>query len=196
MADVPLVWMIRAAKRAGALFNEEAFGRLREAILRVDGGVVPGKVGGDGQLKVAAVGASDTAKTADKPDCCASEKTLHERYMSMLEQKHHDILGIERAKYLWMEYLPFKRMDMDVKTGRWTPIRLPLSRGDTRDVPDISIVHGSVIQRMKVNPDYKPQNAILGGGRGGVPRLFWQRREPCHFNPDHWVPVDDPSPSS
>ncbi|KAM7186704.1 Uncharacterized alpha/beta hydrolase domain (DUF2235) domain containing protein [Naviculisporaceae sp. PSN 640] len=198
MADVPLVWMIRAARKAGVLFDEKSFGKLREAILGPDAlKTVTATVTStttpatNGVTTVTATKTTVETKAVTKPG--VNEMTLHQRYQSMLTNTHHDVLKLERLKYLWMEYLPFKRMDLNPKTKEWRPMRWPPSRGDTRDVPDeVPIkVHGSVIERMKANPAYNPRNLLLGGGRGGHPPLFGRPRPPVPFNPDHWVPIRD-----
>lgn len=197
MADVPLVWMIRAARKAGVLFDEKSFGRLSEAILGKDApkttitATTTTAPVSNGVTTVTATKTTVETKATTKPGL--NEMTLHERYQSMLTNTHHDVLKLEKLKYLWMEYLPFKRMDLNPKTKQWKPMRWPPSRCDTRDVPDeVPVkVHGSVIERMKANPAYNPHNLLLGGGRGGPPPLFGRSRPSVEFNPDHWVPIKD-----
>jgi len=63
-----------------------------------------------------------------------------------------------------MEWLPFRRMDLR-GDGKWVPKRWPPKRGEARDIPEDTKIHGSVIYRMHINPGYKPHNVIVGGGR-------------------------------
>lgn len=75
----------------------------------------------------------------------------------------HQVLG-----WKIMEYFPFQRMDLDPVSGTWRAIRLPLPRGEVRDIPDEVRVHGSVLRRMRADEGYRPGNLICerGGGRG------------------------------
>ena len=69
-----------------------------------------------------------------------------------------------------MEYLPFRRLDLDSSNGSWKPIRWPLPCGEVRDIPENARVHGSVIRRMQLDENYRPGNLIVGGGGRGVKR--------------------------
>lgn len=75
--------------------------------------------------------------------------------------------------------LPFRRMDLQ-PDGSWQSISFPLPRGETRDVPGDAIVHGSVLERMRVNLDYRPGNLIAGGGGRGL------RKAPGHLGMGTW----------
>ncbi|KAI1331627.1 hypothetical protein F5Y16DRAFT_239752 [Xylariaceae sp. FL0255] len=99
-------------------------------------------------------------------------------YHDMLRQAHvariHDSLeyssGLGKGQVIsWkiMEYLPFRRMDLR-PDGSWKPIRWPLPGGETRDIPNTARIHGSVIRRLKEDPQYRPGNLIIGGGGRGV----------------------------
>lgn len=66
-----------------------------------------------------------------------------------------------------MEYLPFRRMDLQ-EDGTWKAIIWPLPKGETRDIPANAVVHSSVIKRMLADPKYRPGNLIVGGGGRGV----------------------------
>ncbi|KAL1954108.1 hypothetical protein VTO42DRAFT_1732 [Malbranchea cinnamomea] len=103
----------------------------------------------------------------------------------------HDCLqfdsGISAMSVLFwrmMEYLPFRRMDLQ-PDGSWRPIRWPLPCGEVRDIPDDAQIHTSAIKRMKNDPNYRPGNLILGGGGRGV------RRAPKHVGIGEWVVVRD-----
>jgi len=80
-----------------------------------------------------------------------------------------------------MEYLPFRRLDLDAATGKWTPIRWPLPCGEVRDIPNNCRVHGSVIRRMQLDQTYRPGNLIVGGGGRGV------RVAPEEYGIGEWV---------
>lgn len=57
----------------------------------------------------------------------------------------------------------------------------PLPRGEVRDMPDHAKIHCSAIQRMKIDPKYRPGNLILGGGGVGV------RVAPAHAGTGDWT---------
>ena len=78
-----------------------------------------------------------------------------------------------------MEYMPFRRMDLQ-PDGSWKPIRWPLPCGEVRDIPLTARVHGSVIRRMQMDPDYRPGNLIVGGGGRGM------RRAPEEYGMGEW----------
>lgn len=84
-----------------------------------------------------------------------------------------------------MEYLPFRRMDLQ-PDGSWTPIRWPLPCGETRDMPAAARVHGSVLRRLRDDPAYRPGNLIVGGGGRGL------RSAPAHYGIGAWVCVAEP----
>ena len=84
-----------------------------------------------------------------------------------------------------MEYLPFRRMDLQTD-GSWKPIRWPLPCGETRDIPHTARVHGSVIRRMQTDAAYRPGNLIVGGGGRGM------RSAPAHYGMGAWECVAEP----
>lgn len=49
-----------------------------------------------------------------------------------------------------MEYLPFRRMDLQ-EDGSWKAIIWPLPKGEVRDIPANALIHGSVIRRMEAD---------------------------------------------
>ena len=151
-SHVPLVWMVRAASRAGLKFCPE---KLREV-----GITVPEVY-------------EHTPHPARRPSMAetlfSASETNDKRVEDMLSRKVHDCLRLspdlswhEVLRWNLAENIPFKRMDL--KNNRWRAIRLPLPMGDTRDIPDEAVIHGSVIQRLQGNEHYRPQNLILGGG--------------------------------
>lgn len=88
--------------------------------------------------------------------------------------KIHDVLqfnngapGTSVISWNLMEYLPFRRMDLQ-EDGSWKSITWPLPKGEVRDIPADAVVHNSVIRRMNEDKDYRPGNLICGGGGRGV----------------------------
>ncbi|KAK8015624.1 hypothetical protein PG991_008512 [Apiospora marii] len=107
---------------------------------------------------------------------------MHRAHVSII----HDSLefggGLGFSQVLsWkiMEYMPFRRMDLQAD-GSWKPIRWPLPCGEVRDIPQTARVHGSVIRRMQLDPDYRPGNLIVGGGGRGM------RRAPEEYGMGEW----------
>lgn len=64
----------------------------------------------------------------------------------------------------WMEYFPLiKRWefveDSSKKGGwKWDYILFPLNRGGRRDIPNTALFHHAVINRMRDDPKYMPDN--------------------------------------
>lgn len=83
-----------------------------------------------------------------------------------------------------MEYMPFRRMDLR-PDGSWKAISLPLPMGETRDIPPDAKIHGSAIERMKHDENYRPGNLIVGGGGRGM------RRAPKDMGIGEWRVVKD-----
>ncbi|KAH7131975.1 hypothetical protein B0J11DRAFT_548003 [Dendryphion nanum] len=102
---------------------------------------------------------------------------FHKHYHHASTQgRIHDVLqfnnGVSHMSVIsWniMEYLPFRRMDLQAD-GSWKSITWPLPKGETRDIPDNAVIHGSVLWRMEVDESYRPGNLIVGGGGRGVRR--------------------------
>ncbi|KAL6706921.1 hypothetical protein ACN47E_005064 [Coniothyrium glycines] len=99
----------------------------------------------------------------------------------------HDVLQFKNgagrfgvASWNLMEYLPFRRMDLQ-EDGTWSAIRWPLPKGETRDIPANATIHCSVIKRMFADPTYRPGNLIVGGGGRGV------RHAPKELGIGKWV---------
>ncbi|KAK8076498.1 hypothetical protein PG994_003770 [Apiospora phragmitis] len=114
----------------------------------------------------------------------------HQPFHEMMHRAHvsliHDSLELNSGLghmqvFSWkiMEYMPFRRMDLQ-SDGSWKPIRWPLPCGEVRDIPHTARVHGSVIRRMKLDPDYRPGNLIVGGGGRGM------RRAPEDYGMGEW----------
>lgn len=81
-----------------------------------------------------------------------------------------------------MEYLPFRRMDLQ-PNGTWKSITWPLPKGEVRDIPDQVVIHNSVVRRMEFDASYRPGNLIVGGGGRGT------RRGPVELGMGRWKVV-------
>ncbi|ETI23807.1 hypothetical protein G647_05613 [Cladophialophora carrionii CBS 160.54] len=166
LSHTPLVWMLHEAQRAGLKFD-------------------PGKM--------ARLGCSPHA--VDEFGERIEDTTTRQAFIERLESSFtdsvaHDCLqfgsGLPRGTVsFWkmMEYLPFRRMDL--QDGKWKAIRWPLPMGETRDIPDDAQIHISVIRRMQANPHYRPGNLIVGGGGRGV------RKAPEKYGIGEWLPHRD-----
>ncbi|KAL5598670.1 hypothetical protein BROUX41_003416 [Berkeleyomyces rouxiae] len=187
-SHVPLTWMVREASRAGLHFDiDKVIATGCAAALkdldpeRAEAEAIP-----DIQVEVApssTASLSMTEKTRSRrANSSSAEGSDHAdprtKFHSILQKAEtntiHDSLvfggGLSFGATLsWriMEYLPFRRMDLQ-SDGTWKPIRWPLPRGETRDMPHDARIHGSVIRRMQADPNYRPGNLVVGGGGRGV----------------------------
>jgi uncharacterized protein (DUF2235 family) len=155
-SDLPLIWMLREAMRAGMPIDEA---KLSKA-----------------QYHAGEIGAAmDKTYRIDSKDLDSDQtpKMSDIEYLATRTRLHDSLTfngGLPWTSvipWLIMEHLPFRRMDLQ-PDGTWKPISWPLPRGETRDMPDDAQIHSSVIQRMKVDPSYRPGNLIIGGGGRGV----------------------------
>jgi hypothetical protein len=190
-SDLPLIWMLREAMRAGMPIDEAKLaraqyhaGELMEAdddIYRLGDGDGDGDDENDSKFEL-----SKNSSPSSKKNNQLKPSPLHHLATST---RLHDSLSL-RGGLPWpsvitwqiMEHLPFRRMDLQ-PDGTWKPISWPLPRGETRDMPDDAQIHGSVIARMRADPGYRPGNLILGGGGRGV------RRAPEGAGIGQWVSV-------
>jgi hypothetical protein len=191
-SDLPLIWMLHEAMRAGMPIDEAKLARAqyhaREMMVEDEDG--------DDIYRLDDESESDSKLNTSNPKSPPSSKQARTKTKSLHHLTHlttrtrlHDSLsftgGLPFLSVLtWqvMEHLPFRRMDLQAD-GTWKPISWPLPRGETRDMPDDALVHGSVIARMRADPSYRPGNLILGGGGRGV------RRAPPQAGIGEWVPV-------
>jgi Uncharacterized alpha/beta hydrolase domain (DUF2235) len=168
MSHVPLVWMVRAAYRAGVKFNPK---RLQDMGIELEGT--------HDHLFVAPTNGGKSSSYA--------EGTSHrdDSFHDVILQPIHDCLS-RTSGLVWhevlrwniAEHIPFRRMHY--QNGKWTPIRLPLPLGGSRDIPKVVKIHGSVFSRMADDKSYRPGNLILGDGRK------WVKGEVVEFNPKDW----------
>lgn len=173
-SHVPLVWMVRAAARAGISFNQD---RLRALGITLD----------------EASDVEDAEPTSPASGTKAGDvvvAAVEARTQDMLRRQVHDSLTSpelnwhERLRWNIAEYIPFRRMELQGR--RWVPIRLPLPAGDTRDIPLGAHIHGSVLARLRDNALYRPPNLILSGG------MQHASHGALEFNADDWEDISEP----
>lgn len=155
-SDLPLIWMLREAKRAGMPIDEAKMARAGYHAANMGAAV------------------EETYRLDDKDIDFDEKPRMSEIEYLATRTRLHDSLTFSGGlpwtsviPWLIMEHLPFRRMDLQ-PDGTWKPISWPLPRGETRDMPDDAQIHSSVIQRMKADPSYRPGNLIIGGGGRGV----------------------------
>ena len=201
-SHVPLAWIVREATKAGLPFDTDKVKELgcfyepsrnRTTAQSATARIIP-KVQIDGENE------EPESPTVDDTVVVINEHTdhpsnhQHTPFHAMMHKSHtariHDSLEYGQglptvAVIAWkiMEHIPFRRMDLKTD-GSWEPIRWPLPRGEVRDIPDNVRIHGSVIRRMKDDPEYRPGNLIIGGGGRGV------RRAPSEHGIGEWVCVE------
>lgn len=155
-SDLPLLWMLREARKAGFPLDEGKFQQFQQ------------RNNPEHNMQTGLQTQVDTSlpmyETASREELntLATQTLLHDslRFGGGLEW--YAVLS-----WQLMEHMPFRRMDLQPDSS-WKPISWPLPRGEVRDMPHNAIVHGSVIARMRADPSYRPGNLILGGGGRGL----------------------------
>jgi hypothetical protein len=163
LAHAPLVWMIKEAQKAGLKFDPDKLAALYCSPERLDD-----------------YGEKDVEHAAKY------QKALDD---STLKGFIHDCLEYGKGSksagvFGWnlLENLPFARMDLQ-QNGEWKPIRWPLPKGETRDIPADAKIHVSVLRRMEADEEYRPGN-LIGLGEGGRGQLI----APKELGMGEWVP--------
>lgn len=189
LSHVPLVWMVREARKAGLPFDEE---KLREFNCYDDlADIQPSEpLNGRGFPRFLVSSSTPTFETPRvdlDPTPSSSSKYLEALESAATRGLSHDCLsfgqGLPATSVIsWriMEHLPFRRMDLQ-PDGSWKPIRWPLPRGEVRDIPHWAHIHNSAMKRMAADPKYRPGNLIVGGGGRGV------RVAPKEAGTGHWT---------
>ncbi|KAH0846114.1 hypothetical protein FOPE_11355 [Fonsecaea pedrosoi] len=181
LSHTPLVWMVHEAESAGLKFDPGYCFDGSNACIDPTQKLTC-------HSKMARLGCSPHAvdEFGEKIEDTATRNSFHQT----LENCYTDATIHDCLKYngglphgtvcFWkmMEYLPFRRMDL--QDGKWKAIRWPLPMGETRDIPDDAQIHISVIRRMQADPTYRPGNLIIGGGGRGV------RRAPEKYGIGEW----------
>ncbi|KAF2474571.1 uncharacterized protein BDR25DRAFT_331994 [Lindgomyces ingoldianus] len=197
LSHVPLVWMVREAQRAGLSFDNVKLRILncsheeptqepepQRATLYPVPTIEIDPASPSPEREVSTLGyrlGEPTIRVSEEESTLA---THHHRWHNtnfhrILRDaatcgKIHDVLqfhnGASKLSVIsWniMEYLPFRRMDLQ-EDGSWKSITWPLPKGEVRDIPESAVIHSSVIRRMEADSGYRPGNLIVGGGGRGV----------------------------
>lgn len=159
-------------------------------IIQIDGNIpLPATSAIHNGNEVGGIASMSAAATTTAPTTAITQSEFNKMIEKASMEKLHDSLifggGLSFAATLsWnvIEWLPFRRMDLG-PNGLWKPIRWPLPRGETRDIPHNVTVHGSVIKRMQNDKSYRPGNLIVGGGGRG------SRIAPEEYGIGEWVCV-------
>ncbi|GAB1199701.1 hypothetical protein BDV37DRAFT_282946 [Aspergillus pseudonomiae] len=173
LSHAPLVWMVEKAQEAGVQFSVK---KRKDFNCWHDPGC---KAQSREQDRASAENHKSKPDPVVIPPDNSDEKAglshfEHVLRRSSTDGKIHDCLEFRKGlpwtsvlSWKAMEYMPFRRMDLQ-EDGSWKPIRWPLPRGEVRDIPHDAKIHVSAINRLKVNPEYRPGNLIIGGGGRGV----------------------------
>ncbi|KAF9894175.1 hypothetical protein FE257_009148 [Aspergillus nanangensis] len=159
LSHVPLVWMVQEAQRAGLRFDPQKMKLFHCFDDITETGGLPHDLEGNH-------GSDADGNNGQEPGVGSDFKRA--LWKSTAHGHIHDFLrygrGVPWATVLsWrvVEYLPFRRMGLQ-PDGSWRPIRWPLPLGERRDIPKGAKIHGSVIRRMKTDPEYRPENMARG----------------------------------
>ncbi|KAJ5291874.1 hypothetical protein N7478_001125 [Penicillium angulare] len=166
LSHIPLVWMVKEAQHVGLEFDAGKFKRFN-CYEEPTGEFLQAK-----DIMVSNGPGSNRNKNH-----CREKNAFKETYTQTMDHGIvHDCLTYAggssfSSTFAWrlMEYLLFRRMDLQTD-GSWEPIRWPLPRGETRDIPDDAQIHVCAIHRMQIDPNYRPGNLIIRGGGRGVKR--------------------------
>jgi hypothetical protein len=171
LSHAPLVWMVDAAQRAGLQFNRQKLTaclcnepdatvpgeseKLREALLRTGKDKAFPEIFKDGNEHI-----------SQEMGATAFRSSLEFSSMGML----HDYLTPSPQVPLttvlpWkmIEFIPVQRLLLQ-PDGNWKPGRWPLAMGGGRQLPVDAEIHVSALRRLRKHQNYRPGNAIIGGG--------------------------------
>lgn len=179
LSHVPLVWLVREARKAGLPFDEEKLRAFNCYDDLTDIRPSSQAVGSDGQAFPRVLVTASSNTEVPQVDLSEPPPSSSLGYLEALETaatrgRIHDCLSFKQGlpvlsviSWRIMEHLPFRRMDLQ-PDGSWKPIRWPLPRGEVRDIPDQAHIHRSALRRMAADPNYRPGNLIIGGGGRGI----------------------------
>ncbi|KAI9672398.1 MAG: hypothetical protein M1817_003420 [Caeruleum heppii] len=194
LSHAPLVWMVREARRAGLELDETRMAQLMvmdEDLQALTSFHFPHEEHDPNrhpipQLHVSRASEQQTPTMATQttPQSTFADK-MHD---AVTKSKLHDCLeyghGLPATSVVaWkiMEYMPFRRMDLQPEG--WKAVRWPLPMGEVRDIPETAWIHVSALRRMETDAEYRPGNLIVGGGGRGV------RRAPPEYGTGEWTVV-------
>lgn len=190
LSHAPLLWILREARRAGLPCDDDAllaagyllddeFAASDEVMSRAnmffDASSTPASPAPPAppaptiELDGQALPPSPPPQPSTPTENAAAyrKRVLNTLHAGATQGRMHDSLafgqGTPPGGVIWwrfMEHLPFRRMDLR-PDGTWAPIRWPLPRGETRDVPKYAVVHNTVLKRMEADPSYRPGKPIL-----------------------------------
>ncbi|TLD31602.1 hypothetical protein PspLS_01825 [Pyricularia sp. CBS 133598] len=178
-SHVPLAWMVREAMRAGLSFDMEKVISMGCAGSNCQSPPRPQRVP---NIRVNSIPQSSITLTDTETAVGHGEHHTAPIHDSLAF--NGGLTHMATLSWRLMEWLPFRRMDLQ-PDGSWQPIRWPLPRGETRDMPADARIHGSVIKRMQADENYRPGNLIVGGGGRGL------RTAPKEYGIGEWVCVGD-----
>lgn len=172
-SHVPLTWMINEAIHAGLTFDQE---KLKPLSIRP-----PSASSSSCSSSSASTSSKPRAQqrqqkqsqsqsqSQPQPQPQLQSSTLPHQLTPLKKAEHsqiHDSLDYDSGKGLttlfWrlLEYLPFVRPIVQpngtIRHSRWH------RRGQRRPLPQQALVHGSVVRRLRWDPDYRPYNLGLG----------------------------------
>ncbi|OJJ85234.1 T6SS phospholipase effector Tle1-like catalytic domain-containing protein [Aspergillus glaucus CBS 516.65] len=144
-SHIPLAWMVNEAVRAGLTFDEKKIEQLTPDL-----------------WEVTSPGQTPTSPTTTETTLCQVQDTVRTAETAQI----HDSLDFDSGKglttFFWrlLEYLPFKRPAVQpdglIVMTRWH------THGLRRPLPKQAMIHGSVVRRLRRDPEYRPYNLGLG----------------------------------
>lgn len=159
-SHIPLTWMVNEAMRAGLTFNKEKIGPVS---IRSSN---PSASSSSSSLPSASCAAIHPPPPPPPPPATITGTPSPNPLQKAQRSQIHDSLDYDSGKglttFFWrmLEYLPLKRPivqpDGTIVHSRWH------TRGLRRPLPHGALVHGSVVRRLRWDPDYRPYNLGLG----------------------------------
>lgn len=162
LSHVPLVWMVQEAQRAGLQFDHEKMKLFHCFDDSTGNSDLPDDLGSFTGSQTDGKYGQDTGDGFDFRS--ALQRAATTGHIHDFLQYGHGSPWPTVVAWKMAEYLPFRRLGLQ-NDGSWRPIRWPLPAGERRDLPKDAKIHGSVICRMKANPNYRPKN-LLRDGKG------------------------------
>ncbi|RMJ24198.1 hypothetical protein PHISP_04930 [Aspergillus sp. HF37] len=147
LSHVPLVWMVHEAQRAGLTFDLDKLVEFNCA----DASTLQANNNTTGQH-----GSEDGINS--RFEHALRSASTHSQLHDSLRYRH-GVPWPEVLSWRMLEFLPFRRMDLR-QDQYWEPVRWPLPRGETRNIPQEANIHASAIRRMEADSMYRPENLV------------------------------------